>query len=233
MSQGGPLWPIYDCTGCGRCTEYCVYGMPVGAMLFEARRKYPWAVAQKAAQELGDDETGDLASELGDEESAERRARGFSANVGRESFRLLEPKSCFFLKSRGNDVPAVWEKVLAEKPNSRLIGKLSGKTWLLHESVWLSRHLGLAREVRTWVLSLRGDDIEIRWPFAQGRDCIDCGGEGAYGRIFPEQARRIALDFWERDQHRAEGILCLSARCARHLRSVVNVPVLSLMEESD
>src|SRR4051812_5534741 len=42
LSSEGPLWPIYDCTGCGRCTEYCVYEMPVQERLFEARKKWKW-----------------------------------------------------------------------------------------------------------------------------------------------------------------------------------------------
>jgi hypothetical protein len=34
---GGPLWALYDCTGCGRCSTHCVYDMPVADQLFAAR----------------------------------------------------------------------------------------------------------------------------------------------------------------------------------------------------
>ena len=79
---GGPLWPLYDCTGCGRCSEYCVYGMPVAETLFEARKQFAWEPAMRAAsQGLTDaeDPVGDLADELGDGENAKRRLEAFVA----------------------------------------------------------------------------------------------------------------------------------------------------------
>src|SRR5262249_47981854 len=55
-SAGGPLWTIYDCTGCGRCTEFCVYEMPVADQLFAARAAHPWEPARRAAALLTDAE---------------------------------------------------------------------------------------------------------------------------------------------------------------------------------
>ncbi len=79
---------------------------------------------------------------------------------------------------------------------------------------------------------LQAAGAQMAWAFHQGRDCIDCGGEGAYRQLFPEQAARMASDLWQRDGERADGILCFSNRCAEHLRSTLGpgVPVVSLLE---
>jgi hypothetical protein len=86
--------------------------------------------------------------------------------------------------------------------------------------------------VAAWAGALRAQGIQLVEPFHHGRDCIDCGGEGAYDRLFPEQAETMARDIWERDRHRADGLLCLSARCAAHFRKVLpsEVRVLALGE---
>ena len=46
------------------------------------------------------------------------------------------------------------------------------------------------------------------------------------------QARQMAEEYWARDRHRAEGILCLSGRCAEHIRASLgtSVPVVALSE---
>jgi hypothetical protein len=68
-------------------------------------------------------------------------------------------------------------------------------------------------------------------PYHHGRDCIDTGGEGAYARLFDEQARVMARDVWERDRGRVDGVLCFSARQAAHLRACLDgVEVVSLGE---
>jgi len=41
----GEKWPLYACTGCGRCTEYCLYKVQVADLLFEARKQHPWSRA--------------------------------------------------------------------------------------------------------------------------------------------------------------------------------------------
>jgi ferredoxin len=232
---GQPLWPLYDCTGCGRCTEYCVYEMPVALTLFEARKKHPWERAERAAKELTDaeDPVGDLADELGDEKNSIRRFERFTSARG-ELVQVPEPKSVYFLLKKGISADLTWEDALED---SRLAGwaqRLAGRTWLLHESVWLSRRLEGAAEIAVWVEKARAAGIELQLPFEHGMDCTDCGGEGAYSRLFPEQARQMAVDLWARDQHRAQGVLCFSARCAEHLRKCMpaGVPVVSLSEEN-
>lgn len=232
-AQGGPLWPIYDCTGCGRCTEYCVYGMPVGETLFEARKKYDWDRARDAAASLKDedDPVGDLADELGDEEAALRRLQAYVARYA-EGLEAEEPKSVHFLLQGGHPAELAWEHALDESSLAHWRGKLAGRSWLLHESVWLSRRLKGAGQVAAWVDRARKGGIDIVLPYHHGADCIDCGGEGAYPRLFAEQARQMAREIWQRDRHRAQGIVCLSARCAAHLRETLGseVPVVSLSE---
>ena len=77
-----PLWPIYDCTGCGRCTEYCLYEMPVMDQLFAARKKWKWDAAESASAQITDasDPVGDLADELGDAATAQRRLKVYLAD---------------------------------------------------------------------------------------------------------------------------------------------------------
>jgi ferredoxin len=218
-SAGGELWPVYDCTGCGRCTEFCVYQQPVAETLFRARAANAWSPAREAARALTDaeDAAGDLADELGDAAAAGRR---------KAAFRGLpeEPKAAHFL---GRELS--WEARLAGAPLG--LRGLAGRRWLVHESPWLSRRMGRAPAALAWVEQARAAGAQLVLPFHHGRDCIDCGGEGAYARMFPEQARVMALEIWERDRHRADGVLCFSRRCAEHFRGAgvdaVSVPELA------
>ena len=59
---------------------------------------------------------------------------------------------------------------------------------------------------------------EVRCHADDGGPCIDCGGEGIYSKLFPQQAHTMAIDLFERNRSRAQGILCVSTRCANHLR---------------
>jgi ferredoxin len=236
-AQDQPLWPIYDCTGCGRCTEYCIYGMPVAEQLFEARKKYKWDVSEKVALELSDalDAVGDLADELGDELSALRRLDAYThkqTSLHDAGYAVPEPRSLYFLRQKGFKGYLPWEHALGEPLGEALIQKLSGKTWLLHESVWHSRHLERAELLLHWVQAAHAKGIKIELAYAQGKDCIDCGGEGAYAKLFPSQAAEMAAEFWERDRNRAQGILCVSERCAEHFRATLGEDVLveSLVE---
>jgi hypothetical protein len=205
--------------------------MPVMDQLFAARADHRWEVAEKAAARVNDeaDPAGDLADELGDTANAKRRAMLFKASV------VEEPRSFYHLKKNQVAVEFVWDKQLSQGVSERMKEALQGRTWLFHESVWLSRHLDRSASVVEWIARAREAGLEIRRPFAQGRDCIDCGGEGAYGLLFPEQAKKMAQEYWERDQHRAQGILCLSRRCAEHMRNSLknfdeNIRVQSLAE---
>jgi ferredoxin len=235
-AAGGPLWPLYDCTGCGRCSEFCVYGMPVAETLFEARKEFAWEPAQAAARALTDemDPVGDLADELGDGVSSIRRREAFVAR-NRESLVALvaeEPRSLEFLLSRGHEAGLAWENAFDEASLRTWRERLSGRSWLVHESSWLSRRLGSHAQVAQWVEHARAAGISLVLPFHHGKDCIDCGGEGAYPRLFEAQARDMAREIWARDKHRAQGILCFSQRCASHLRAALGgeVPVVSLSE---
>ncbi len=231
--SGGAMWPIYDCTGCGRCSEYCLYDMPVFERLFEARKKLKWDVALEVAAKLTDEEdpVGDLADELGDEFNAKRRMNQFIRKhtfpAGLES---IEPKSFFFLKQNGFFKNIKWNIKLSFKDQPALFQMLDQKKWLLHESVWMSRHLDQCNDLQEILNALEAAGIHIVRPFAQGHDCIDCGGEGIYSGLFPSQAKQMARDIWEQDQNRVDGILCVSQRCAKHLKASVGtqVPVMAL-----
>ena len=196
-AAGGPLWPVYDCTGCGRCTNYCVYGMPVADQLFSARTRFGWDVAKKAAQGLSDadDPVGDLADELGDAASATRRMGTFlkAQAVGSKQgapLRVTEARTAFFLRQKGQNVELSWDAwmtaTVSNEPQilSRLHEKLDGRNWLLHESSWLNRRLEGHERVGAWVTRLRDSGVSIELPYHHGRDCIDCGGEGSYSRLF-------------------------------------------------
>jgi len=228
-AEGGPLWPIYDCTGCGRCTEYCVYEMPVQETLFAARAKHRWDRAEQAAAALTDaaDPVGDLAEELGDAPAAARRMRDYLIRQGGPCL-VTEPRSLVFLQRMGQEATLDWEGLFTREPAAGLLEALGMKRWLVHESVWLNRHLERFADVRAWGDRLSAAGARLIWPFGHGRDCIDCGGEGAYPLLFGDQAQVMAKEFWERDRHHADGILCFSERCARHLRSALgsSVPVV-------
>ena len=235
-AKGGELWTLYDCTGCGRCTSYCKYEVPVADFLFEARSEFPWTHAQGVLASLKDEEDpwGDLAAELGAKDLAEARLRR-RARAGQVN-ECSEPKSVFFVGSQGESASLAWQGALIAPANDRLwdtvVSRLGKRPWLLAESVWMNRRLGRAEQVRVWHERALTKGSQIILPFAHGADCIDTGGEGIYSRLFPEEARQMAIDFWERDRTRAEGILAVSAQAAVHLRSVLgsSVPVLSFSE---
>ncbi len=233
-AAGGPLWPLYDCTGCGRCTDYCVYGVPVADTLLAARAEHAWDPARALAASLTDavDPAGDLAHELGDEAGARRRSQAFVARAGEGVLLAEEPKSVHYLRSLGHPAELAWEFALGPGHLRSWSERLSGRGWLVHESVWLSRRLGRAEAVAEWVARAREAGITLVLPFHHGRDCIDSGGEGAYARLFEAQALRMARDVWERDRHRAQGIVCFGERAAAHLRRALSgeAPVVSISE---
>ena len=253
LSEQTQLWPLYDCTGCGRCTEYCVYDMPVAEQLFQARQEFKWDRAIQVASDLTDetDPAGDLAFELGDQTNAKRRRENLLKTINADfvsmasvsaapvpvaSVSVDEPKICFYL--RQNQIPSVlsWETHLAsDRVPDGVIQKLVGTTWLVHESVWHSRNLKSANKIEKWLQSLQKSGVKGIQPFAHGVDCIDCGGEGAYSKLFPTQANQMACDLWERDRHRAQGLLCVSRRCAEHFRKALgsHIPVIALQELYD
>lgn len=229
---GGELWPIYDCTGCGRCTEYCVYGVPVAEQLFEARSTFQWERSRAVLAEIRgpQDRWGDLAEELGDRGLGLRRlelALGLIEEPRALAWALRAREKGWISGSPAGDVHVglSWEKELREGPSAAVVGRLRGRRWLVHESSALNRLLSRSDDVQAWITRARAAGIDLVRAFHQGRDCIDCGGEGAYVRLFPEQADRMALDIWERDRERAgsrvDGVLCFSKRCAEHFRGVL------------
>jgi hypothetical protein len=206
--------------------------MPVMDQLFEARKTYSWDHAREIAANLTDEEDliGDLADELGDEANALRRAQSFLKMHSTHSPQVNEPKAAVFLMKQGVTPQLSWEARFSQPFSPGRLKPLLGKTWLLHESVWMSRHLNQSEKVQEALVLWRSQGLQVKRPFAQGRDCIDCGGEGAYSKLFPDQAQQMAVEFWERDAHRADGILCISDRCATHFKKSLGttVPIVSL-----
>ncbi|MCC7441989.1 MAG: (Fe-S)-binding protein [Bdellovibrionales bacterium] len=231
-AAGGELWPLYGCTGCGRCTEYCIYGMPVAEKLFKARREHRWRGAQTAldtrvTEEM--DSVGDLAAEWGELEVAKaRRDRTLEKAGSAGVVRVREPKELHYLRSEGIEAELDWEPGLfrwdvAAQAAAR--ERLSGKRWLVAESVWLSRRLNHAADVDHFCGVLERLGVSTVRPYHRGKDCIDTGGEGAYRYLFPEAAAVMARDFWERDRDKADGVIAFSDRAAAHLREALGAEV--------
>lgn len=238
QAAGGELWPIYDCTGCGRCTQYCVYDMPVAERLFEARQEYPLKRVEMLRGELDDSESrdpwGDLSEEWGLIDTARKQAAAQAArHLGTHDLRpWIEPKSWEWLERSGwvGELRPAWVGNGRLKPGAMdQLRSHRVQDWLFHESVWHSRRLEQWERVAQWISILREAGVSIRRPFAQGMDCIDCGGEGAYARMFPEQARAMAEEIWERDRHRVQGVITVSSRCAEHFGNL-GIPVVGLEE---
>ena len=233
-SQGEELWPIYDCTGCGRCTEYCVYEIPVAERLFQSRAENSWERAAEVRDTLTDqtDRWGDLAAELGDETLGKARAQNWVRSrfgAKKAALEVNEPKGLFYLQSLGISATLSWERVFQESyltsaEGKRFVHLLSSlqaelkAPLLLSESVWLSRRMKRSSEVLALVERLREQGVSLVLPFEHGKDCIDSGGEGAYALLFESAAKQMALDFWERDRVRCGAVLALSPRAAEHFR---------------
>jgi len=241
-AAGGELWPIYACTSCGRCSDYCLYDVPVGDLLVLARQEFRWGPAEQAKANLDRkvDPCGDLAAELGDWQLALRRAKefGLAAGARGQALELEEPQSAYFFQEHRSELGVgegrwAWRGRgyrISEEVRAKLNGAPQGaprrRRWLVVESPWASRRLGFAQEIHE---ALAREDQEWVWPFQSGSDSIDVGGEGVFGRLFPEIAARMARDVWERDAGRADGIACMSERAAKHLRlALPDVEVVNL-----
>jgi len=241
-SAGQDPWPLFSCTGCGRCTDYCVHKVPVSEILEEGRKEFGWSAAQDFAQILlgkdGEalDPAGDHLRELGFVEEAESRRKKYLES----SPRMDEPKILFEVCRESNggdseDRPVLfWESALnhlSAEDSERIRTRLSGKKWLMVESPWLSRRLGRFADVERWADSLSRTGVEIVRPFHRGRDCIDSGGESVFRYLFEKEAREMAREVWNRDAHRADGVLCFSPRSVQHLQeSLEGVPVMGIHE---
>jgi len=212
------LWPIYACTGCGRCTEYCKYRVRVADHLFFARHEYRWTQSNATLSQLNGDVDEDLFFELG---SCKEKKK--------EVLKVDEPKHLYFLKQNRDEVKQLcWEELLQRPVSDSCFDSLKGKTWLIHESVWFSRRLENSAAVKNWVDEAKSKGIELVYPFEHGQDCVDCGGEGAFNLLFERDANTMARKIWERDCHRVNGILCFSKRCARHFNKSLEgkVPIV-------
>jgi len=226
VANGAALWPLYDCTGCGRCTEHCVYGVPVADQLFEARSQYSLGKACDLASGLTDemDPFGDIAEELGDEASASRRFETVRAKARHSVVEHPEARVVYFLGKRGVSAALSWQWVFlveADHPVwKKLAERLAGRTWILYESSWLNRRLGRTAQTDLLVGRFENAGISILRAFAQGKDCIDAGGETpGYIQLQPQQAAEMAADWWARDALRAEGIISMSSRATQHFRN--------------
>jgi ferredoxin len=228
-ANGGELWPLYDCTGCGRCTEHCVYGVPVADQLFEARSQHSFKKAREAALGFTDEQDpfGDIAEELGDEASAARRFEAVRAKAQHSVVEHPEARVVYFLGKRGVSAALSWQWVFladADHPVWKTLAeRLTGRTWILYESSWLNRRLGRTAQTDLLVRRLESAGISILRAFAHGKDCIDGGGETpGYIALQPQQAAEMAAEWWARDAHRAQGILSMSSRATQHFRSHLN-----------
>jgi hypothetical protein len=167
---------------------------------------------------------GDIAEELGDEASAQRRfeaVRLQSPGV----FEHDESRVVYFLGKRGLSSALSWQWVFLTAPEHPFWGfareRLGSKSYLLYESSWLNRRLGRSAQCDLLVDRLLQAGAQVVRSFAHGKDCIDSGGETpGYLAMKPDQAREMAQDWWGRDAHRAQGILSLSPRATLHLRTV-------------
>ncbi len=226
-TQGAFPWPIYDCTGCGRCTQYCIYQVPVAETLFDVRKNHPHPLAESLVNqwETAQDPYGEMHAELGLLERAQRRLEAATAKLGGAVVEVDEPKTVHYLGYQGVSVALSWQSALMvgeDHPAWKTwTARLSGRRWLVAESSWLNRRLGRSEQVALWCQRAIQNGVELVLPFQNGLDCIDTGGEGAYSLLFPSQAKQMALDFWERDCHRADGVLCFSERQAQHFRGAL------------
>jgi hypothetical protein len=130
----------------------------------------------------------------------------------------------YFLGKRGLSSALSWQWVFLAGPEHplwiKLAQQLAGKTWLLYESSWLNRRLGRTAQTDLLFQRLTDAGVQLIRPYAQGKDCIDAGGESlGYISLKPSIARQMAMDWWERDCQRAQGILSMSSRASAHFRN--------------
>jgi len=233
ISKNKELWPIYDCTGCGRCSKYCVYEIPVADILLEARQENKWNKIDHVilSEVEKQDKIGDLLDELGFPQKAENRLNQFLVDSPVEVL-VDEPKELFYLRKKGIDAKLSWGTHLNEKFVNKLKSSLSGERWLIAESVWLNRRLN-NMSVNKWIkeLSLM-PEFNLVLPFQSGDDCMETAGEGAYQFLFADQAKKIAQEYYQRDRKNIDGILCFSNRMANHFRASLNsdIEIKSIIE---
>lgn len=264
LGESASLWPIYDCTGCGRCTEYCVHQVPVGERLLEARGRYSFAPALVAAQQLdaSEDPVGDLAWELGAQDLARERwdtwVNSLQSHPDSDALCtqnwMREPKSVHFVRARVESQLASGESplqgdVLLEVPWSAELALLNLRArgreawqggalgryerWRVWDSPWASRHLGAVQVMEQWLTlgSVAGKQWvsmpQSLYPPSATADVEDAGLEGAYGMLFPEQARKLLLEVWNRIPPDAyDGVWVWSPRAKQKLERAMRDQIL-------
>ncbi len=210
-SRRPELWTIYDCTGCGRCTEYCLHKIPVADRLMEARAHHSWSHAMSVSALLSSDHDpiGDLAWELGDHQSAQKRLEQvYAADDGVLRQWLREPKIVHFLLEQVRDKKFIekiqWSAVGAHTESWNLKAVPQSMRVRMWNSAWAARRLGHSVAISNWLT--RGRELGLNWVFEQDSlypptataDVEDVGLEGAYALMFPEQANKMFIDAWRR-----------------------------------
>lgn len=220
----GEFWSLYDCTGCGRCTEYCVHGVPVADLLFEARSQFKNLNAEALLRSMKaeDDPAGDLAIELGNMDLARSRLNQWILQ-GRQV--LAEPKAVYFVRSRGESAEWAGSERIFDLNRWKQICE-NGSRLRVVDSAWLERRLGLSSEVQAWLKS--GGDAGVSWVRTRpsleapssSADLEDSGIEGAYADLFPDAARQMLREIWSQiSEDQYDQVWVWSPRAARRLRA--------------
>jgi hypothetical protein len=207
--------------------------VPVADQLFKARATHGWERARANALSVQEDPYGDIAEELGDEALAATRFELVRSRT-RDVLECDESRVVYFLGLRGLSSALSWQWVFLAPPDHPfwkfVSRRLGGGTFLLYESVWMNRRLGRSAQADLLVSRLReAAGVRLERAFAHGKDALDCGGETpGYIKLFPAQARQMALDWWGRDSHRAQAVLSLSPRASMHIRN--SIPGVEVMD---
>lgn len=250
-------WFLEQCSGCGRCTEFCVHEVDVASNLRSERAKY------FNASDTDNELLGHLAAlsgevVLAEPESVEKlRAAGLqnvvafalpyrnwqwgkldaqqSRKIGNALARcsviwVESPEAAWFLAK------AVKEEQKAIKAQIRLLWQRYftamlelelGPSVVVHESFHLSR-----------LLPRLGYSVPMYekgfMPQHSGWNTIDCGGESFFVEAHPATAKDMGLRFLEdlaKDGRRIEKIVCQARGCMVHLRGLTNAKVTYWLDE--
>ncbi len=146
-------------------------------------------------------------------------------------FGALEPKVLAYALEVEPQLPAQervwireWFKLFSAMKFSvsKLKADLGCTRFHFHESGLLTRRLGLG--ALTDILR----ELPVDFPMEHGRDCLDCGGEGAYVSLFENEAIKMVQDL--EDRYKATHVLTFSRRCAEHWKKNTKAQVLCLMD---
>jgi len=246
-SAENALWYLEQCTGCGRCTEYCLHEIDVAGALRKARKDFYSPTLLPTLPSIGRDKN-ILFCEPGRQNWWRSRANLLTRMNSPEVIEWTGPHKEWLQGKITSQALASWIDSFSDATNlwfesaevawffletceelGRPVAKKVRLVWQEFFKDWASKELS-ATEVfhESYHLSRLLPRVGVSVPMYErgllpqhsGWNVIDCGGEGFYREAHPEKANALRerfLNDLKSDGRTATTIISQSLCCVEHL----------------